>query len=146
MADTQARRDPNRIPSLIGVDNISFEDTQTVAVNSDHEMLVSANVTVSGLATAVTDGEAVDAADTGNLALGTDGSNYQILLTDSSGRLTVNPISGQAGVAAGAGTVGATVQRMTLASDDPAVTSLQIMDDWDETDRAKVNIIVGQAG
>lgn len=31
----------------------------------------------------------------------------------------------------------------TLAS---AVTALQIMDDWDETDRAKVNIIAGQAG
>ena len=27
-----------------------------------------------------------------------------------------------------------------------AVTALQIMDDWDESDRAKVNVIVGQAG
>ena len=35
---------------------------------------------------------------------------------------------------------------MTLASNDPAVTALQIIDDWDETDRAKVNLIVGQAG
>lgn len=33
-----------------------------------------------------------------------------------------------------------------LASDDPAVTSLAILDDWDESDRAKVNPIVGQAG
>lgn len=61
---------------------------------------------------------------------------------------------------AGAGAVGTGVQRITLASDDPAVallgtidadtgnavTALQIMDDWDESDRAKVNIIVGQAG
>jgi hypothetical protein len=47
---------------------------------------------------------------------------------------------------AGAGAVGTGVQRVTLASDDPAVTSLQIMDDWDESDRAKVNIIAGQAG
>lgn len=47
---------------------------------------------------------------------------------------------------AGAGAVSTAVQRMTLASDDPAVAALQIMDDWDETDRAKVNIIVGQAG
>lgn len=35
---------------------------------------------------------------------------------------------------------------VVLASDDPAVTSLAIMDDWDESDRAKVNIIAGQAG
>jgi hypothetical protein len=53
---------------------------------------------------------------------------------------------GQAGVAAGAGAVAATVQRMTLASDDPAVASLAILDDWDETDRCKVNPIAGQAG
>jgi hypothetical protein len=46
----------------------------------------------------------------------------------------------------GAGAVTAGTQRMTLASDDPAVTALQIMDDWDESDRAKVNLIVGQAG
>lgn len=45
----------------------------------------------------------------------------------------------------GAGTAAA-AQRATLASDDPAVTALQIMDDWDESDRAKVNPIVGQAG
>jgi hypothetical protein len=47
---------------------------------------------------------------------------------------------------AGAGAVGTGVQRTTLASDDPAVTSLAVMDDWDESDRAKVNIIAGQAG
>lgn len=65
---------------------------------------------------------------------------------DESDRAKVNPIVGQAGVAAGAGAVGVTTQRTTLASDDPAVTSLQIIDDWDESDRAKVNPIVGQAG
>lgn len=47
---------------------------------------------------------------------------------------------------AGAGAVGTGVQRVTLASDDPAVTSLAVLDDWDESDRAKTNIIVGQAG
>lgn len=46
----------------------------------------------------------------------------------------------------GAGAVAAGVQRTTLASDDPAVTSLAVMDDWDESDRAKVNPIAGQAG
>jgi hypothetical protein len=47
---------------------------------------------------------------------------------------------------AGAGAVGAGVQRVTLASDDPAVAALQVIDDWDESDRAKVNPIAGQAG
>lgn len=37
---------------------------------------------------------------------------------------SVAPISGQAGVAGGAGAVAATVQRVTLASDDPAVATL----------------------
>jgi hypothetical protein len=48
---------------------------------------------------------------------------------DESDRAKVNPIVGQAGVAAGAGAVAATVQRVTLASDDPGVTSLALIDD-----------------
>ncbi|MER9355574.1 hypothetical protein NKI61_20090 [Mesorhizobium sp. M0514] len=35
---------------------------------------------------------------------------------------------------------------VTLASDDAAIASLSVLDDWDESDRAKVNLIVGQAG
>lgn len=65
---------------------------------------------------------------------------------DEADRAKVNPIVGQAGVAAGAGIVGGSTQRVTLASDDPAVISLATIDDWDESDRAKTNPIVGQAG
>ena len=46
----------------------------------------------------------------------------------------------------GAGAVAATTPRTTLASNDPAVTALEIIDDWDETDRCKTNPIAGQAG
>ena len=46
----------------------------------------------------------------------------------------------------GAGSVSAGTQRATLASDDPAVVALQIMDDWDETNRCAVNLISGQVG
>ena len=46
----------------------------------------------------------------------------------------------------GAGAVAAGTKRVTLGSDDPAVVALQILDDWDESDRAKVNLILGQAG
>jgi hypothetical protein len=35
---------------------------------------------------------------------------------------------------------------VALATDDPAVVSLAVLDDWDEADRAKVNPIVGQPG
>ncbi|MCK9592696.1 MAG: hypothetical protein M0Q91_11895 [Methanoregula sp.] len=65
---------------------------------------------------------------------------------DESDRAKVNPIAGQAGIAAGAGAVADTVPRVTLASDDPAVVALQIIDNWDESNRAKVNLIAGQAG
>lgn len=59
---------------------------------------------------------------------------------------SVAPISGQDGVAGGSGAVSALTQRVVLATDDAAVTSLAIVDDWDESDRAKVNIIAGQVG
>ena len=38
---------------------------------------------------------------------------------------------------AGAGAVGTGVQRVTLASDDPAVASLSVLDDWDSSDACK---------
>lgn len=47
---------------------------------------------------------------------------------DESNRCMVNPIVGQAGIAAGAGAVGVTVPRVTLASDDPAVAKLGTID------------------
>lgn len=70
-----------------------------------------------------------------------------VTLTTGSTDQDVNlvAIAGTA-VTAGAGAVTAGTQRTTLASDDPAVASLAVIDDWDETDRAKVNVIVGQAG
>lgn len=47
---------------------------------------------------------------------------------DESDRAKVNPIVGQAGIAAGAGAVGASTPRVTLASDDPAVALLGTID------------------
>lgn len=47
--------------------------------------------------TGVTDGEAVDNATTGTLILGTDGTNYQVVSTNSSGRLQVDIVSGGGG-------------------------------------------------
>lgn len=58
---------------------------------------------------------------------------------DESNRAATNIIVGQAGVAAGAGAVGATVQRVTLASDDPAVALLGTID----TDTGAIATLLG---
>lgn len=83
----------------------------------------------------------------------TAGSGTTIAADDIGGGVLVQRVKPAIGadgtavdVSAGAGAVGTGVQRMTLASDDPAVASLSVLDDWDESDRAKVNLIVGQAG
>lgn len=49
-------------------------------------------------------------------------------------------------VATNAGAADNDTQRIIHASDDLGVVSLAVMDDWDESDRAKVNPIAGQAG
>lgn len=71
----------------------------------------------------------------GNLALSV--TALQIIDDwDESDRAKVNPVVGQAGVAAGAGAVSANTQRVTHASDDPVTTSLQLIDDTVATDGA----------
>ena len=55
-------------------------------------------------------------------------------------------IAGQTSITGAAGAVTANTPRITHASDDPVTTAVEIMDDWDESDRAKVNPVVGQAG
>ena len=58
---------------------------------------------------------------------------------DESDRCKVNLMAGQAGITGGAGSVAANTPRTTLASDDPAVASLGILDDWDDgSDRCRV--------
>lgn len=74
------------------------------------------------------------------------GAAYVRALGTAAGRAAVNLIAGSEGITGGAGAVAANTPRTTLASDDPAVTSLAIMDDWDEANRAAVNLIAGQAG
>lgn len=105
------------------------------------------NLTISGLGTVATDDIAGVHHQRMKLVLGADGVGVDAV--------------------GGAGVVGTAVQRVTLASDDPAVvdlaamevlltgidadtdaikTSVEIIDDWDEADRCKVNIIAGQVG
>ena len=44
----------------------------------------------------------------------------------------------------GSGVVTAATLRVTQATDDPGVASLSVVDDWDEANRAAVNLIAGQ--
>lgn len=74
---------------------------------------------------------AATAANQGTIATNTGNAATALQVIDDwdeADRAKVNPIVGQAGIAAGAGAVGATVPRVTLASDDPAVALLGTMD------------------
>lgn len=86
------------------------------------------SVTVNNAAGA----SAVNIQDGGN-SITVDGT----IAATQSGTWNVNNVSGTVSLPTGAA---------TAANQSTEITSLQIMDDWDESDRAKVNPIVGQAG
>ena len=123
----------------------SDNHVQPLKVATDGTLLLGAGTSATEVQGTAADGTVTvgNPVQTG----GKDGSgNAQTYLTDALGRAEVNLISGQSAITGGAGAVGASTPRVTLASDDPAVVALQIIDDWDEADRAKVNPIAGQVG
>jgi len=107
--------------------------TNAVAVTDNSGSLTvddgGTSLTVDGTVTAnlsATDNAVLDNIDTSTSAATTA---LQIIDDwDESDRAKVNLIVGQAGIAAGAGAVAATVPRVTLASDDPAVALLGTID------------------
>lgn len=103
---------------VIGTVNIAA--AQTIAVTNAGTFVTQVN------GDALTALQLID-----NLAVAVDG-NY----------LNVNANIAGTDIVGGAGAVAAGVQRMTLASDDPAVTALQIIDDWDDSNYCNVNINV----
>jgi hypothetical protein len=104
---------------------------------------------VAGTATVVNNGLATAGAQ--RVVIASDNTPFAVK-TDQTTHGTTDLVAadltkiGGATIATGAGTLATGVQRVVLASDDAAVTALQIMDDWDETDRCKVNPIAGQVG
>ncbi|MCC6315347.1 MAG: hypothetical protein IT337_15190 [Thermomicrobiales bacterium] len=118
-----------------------------------HKLISGVTVTFSGLK-----------ADDSAFTVGTDnvipvGGTYKALrdalddgdvgapaLTEKRALLVTPETAAGDALTYGAGAVAAGTPRVTHASDDPAVTALQVIDDWDESDRAKVNLIAGQAG
>jgi hypothetical protein len=88
------KREENRQVALFSLS--SDDDGAFVELWTDpttHRLLVDASASVSGLATDLTDGEAVNAANVGTMVLGTDGSNYRVLAVDSSGNLQVDVLT-----------------------------------------------------
>jgi len=81
------------------------------------------------------------AGDPSITAVQTDANGNLIVTGGGAGALDIDlkEVNGST-TTSGAGAVAAGTLRATLASDDPAVTALQVIDDWDESDRAKVNI------
>jgi hypothetical protein len=112
---------------------------------SDGTQTVSGTVAVSG--TVTVGSHAVTNA--GTFATQVDGAALTALqLIDnmvSGSGANISQINGVTPLM-GAGATGTGSLRVTAASDSPDTTALQIIDDWDESDRAKVNLVVGQAG
>lgn len=68
----------------------------------------------------------------GFAASGTDGTNARILKTDTNGELQIDVLTSALPTGAA-----------TLAEQQTQTASLSVLDDWDESDRAKVNTKVG---
>lgn len=95
MANSQFKPSGNFTPPTHGVtDDSNLTPTALRLDPTTKRLKVDATITSY---TGVTDGEAVDAADTGTLILGTDGTNYQLVKTDSDGNLQVDIVSGAGG-------------------------------------------------
>ena len=89
MAETRLKKDPNFV-SIAGAVTESGGETRPLLVDdTTGYLLIDATLNFTG----VQDAEAVSAADYGTLILGTDGSNYQVVATNSSGRLQVDVLS-----------------------------------------------------
>lgn len=96
-----------------------------VDLGTDNDVTVTGTVTANAGTNLNTSALALESG--GNLA-GAATSLAVIDDWDESDRAKVNIIAGQAGITAGAGAVGASTPRMTLASDDPAVALLTTID------------------
>ncbi len=106
-------------------------DGLLVNLGGNNDVTVTGSVTANAGTNLNTSALALEAG--GNLA-GAAASLAVIDDWDETDRAKVNLIVGQAGIAAGAGSVSATVPRVTHASDDPVTTAVQLIDDAIFTD------------
>ena len=105
----------------------------SVAIASDQSAIpVSGTVSVTEPVSVDDNGGSLTV-DDGGLSLTVDGT----VAATQSGTWNINNVSGTVSLPTGAA---------TAANQVTEIASLSVIDDWDETDRAKVNPIVGQAG
>jgi hypothetical protein len=142
------------IMGFFSADTVDAGDVGVLAMDASRRLLVSIeadNVGIGG-GTQYTEDAAAPANPVGNAlmaerddALGgitPAAGDWTHLFASANGALWV-AIDGTVTVASHAVTNAGT---FAVQEDGAALTALQIMDDWDESDRAKVNLIVGQAG
>lgn len=137
-AATEAKQDAGNA-SLVSIDSkltspitvtgpLTDAQLRATPVDVNVTSVVASNVTVNNGAGAA----AVNIQDGGN-SITIDGT----VAATQSGTWNINNISGTVSLPTGAA---------TLAEQQTQTASLSVIDDWDESDRAKVNPIVGQAG
>lgn len=89
MANTP--RDDNRVTALLSVSSVDGTTPTVPYTNpSTHRLLVDLNVSDVTAINGLKDGAVVDADNQGFMALGTDGTNYQVLKTDTDGKLQIS--------------------------------------------------------
>lgn len=131
-------------------------DTRTEATNGNHRQVIVIGDPATNAGVAPVDATAglkvdlgadndVTVTNAGTFAVQESGGALTALQImddwDESDRAKVNLIVGQAGIAAGAGAVGVTVPRVTLASDDPAVVALQVLDNAISGNEMQVDVV-----
>ena len=123
-----------------------------------------AGVTINGIKLSDTVTDNTIAPITRSVIVADNGAAYANIQSTTAGNLKISLQEASDGLDIGAGNAGAETIRVSIATDDVnlsgiladtanmdtnlgnATTALQIIDDWDESDRAKVNLIAGQAG
>lgn len=125
--------------SVVIIDPTTPSQKASVTASGELKVIVSGGGTAGQL---VQDADIVQGSDVGRIFVGSDGSNYQFIAVDSTGQLQIDIVSSVLPTGAA-----------TESKQDTAITTLQaiqtaieILDDWDESDRAKINPVVGQAG
>lgn len=115
----------------------------------------SGSITVDGTVAATQSGTwilgANSGVDIGDVTINNAAGASAVNIQDGGNSITVDGTvaatqSGTWNITNISGTVSLPTGAATLAEQQTQTASLSVMDDWDESDRAKVNIIVGQAG
>lgn len=126
-------------------------DYSPIAVSNKGEVFVTGSITASAADKAEDDAHVSGATgsfvlavrnDTASTTLTNGNGDYSPVAVNNKGEVFTNVSS--SALPTGASTLAEQQTQTTHQSN--AATSLSVIDDWDETDRAKVNPIVGQAG